>query len=147
MQLAGTGLPVPGLRGFVGGTIAGDVALIVIAVIPLIFEIGSIGNRMDPMTERRVLVETTEAVTLVEFADRVGNVVQLCHNGVLNFAETDNQPDDKNGGDEHELSADDEASFIAQQMAQHERFLLGSGDIYAVGETLPPLIRGQANCG
>ena len=42
---------MPGLLGFVGGAITRNVALIVVAIIPLILKIGSVGDGVDAVAK------------------------------------------------------------------------------------------------
>jgi len=114
------------LCSLIGWCIASDVTLIVVAVITLIFEIRTVGDGMNATVEV-TLMETAEAVALVEFADGVGDVIQLGNDSVLNFAQADNQPDDEQRGDKDEFCTDDEASFIAQELLHH--LDIPSGDL------------------
>jgi hypothetical protein len=116
------------LGSFVRRSIASDVALVVIARVTLILEVGTKGDCVNH-TAKVTLVETAEAVGLIQFADRISDVIEFGNDSVLNFAQTDDQPDNEQRGDENEFSADDEASFIAQELLQHEGFLLRSVDM------------------
>ena len=116
------------LGSFVRRSIASDVALVVIARVTLILEVGTKGDCVNH-TAKVTRVETAEAVGLIQFADRISDVIEFGNDSVLNFAQTDDQPDNEQRGDENEFSADDEASFIAQELLQHEGFLLRSVDM------------------
>ena len=65
------------------------------------------------------LVEAAVAVALVEFTDRIGDIVQFRDDRVLHFAETDNQADHQQRGDENEFRADEEARFIRQELLKY----------------------------
>jgi hypothetical protein len=103
------------LAGLVGGSIASDVALIVVAIIALIFEVRTVGHGVDDPTEV-TLMEAAVAVTLVQFTDCIGDVIQFGNNRMLNFAQTDNQADDEQRRDKDEFGADDETRFVIQEL-------------------------------
>ena len=99
-------------------SIARDLALIVVAIISNICEARTVGDGVEGPIEV-TLVEPAVEVGLIQFTDSIGDIVQLGDNSVLDFAQTDDEADHEQGGDEDEFCADDKASFVVQELTNH----------------------------
>ena len=102
---------------FGSGSIAGQVALIVVAVILQIHEARTVGESTNAAASflRR---ETAIRVGLIDAANRVGHVVEFLNDGVLDFAESDDHADHQNRGNKHEFGGDDKAGFFMEEAGE-----------------------------
>lgn len=103
--------------GFTVAATADDIArLVVVAVIVAIDVAGSAEEAFEFSAILRG--ETAVGVGLAERAEGVGDVVQFGVDRDSDFAESNDEAEDSNGGDQNQFSRNDETSFVIPQGVQ-----------------------------
>ena len=103
--------------GFTVAATADDIArLVVVAVIVAIDVAGSAEEAFEFSAILRG--ETAVGVGLAERAEGVGDVVQFGVDRDSDFAESNDEAEDSNGGDQNQFSRNDENSFVIPQGVQ-----------------------------
>ena len=97
---------------------ADDIArLVVVAVIVAIDVAGSAEEAFEFSAILRG--ETAVGEGLVKRTEGVGDVVEFGVDGDGHFAQSDDQAEDRNGGDQDEFGRNDETSFVIPERLQH----------------------------
>lgn len=90
-----------------------------VASVFLVDEFSTASVRLPSGSVFLVSVESSEAVALVQRSDGVSHVVQFFNHSVLDLAQTDNQTEDEDRGNENQFSGDDETGFIIEELTNH----------------------------
>ncbi len=103
---------------------ASDVALVVVAVVEAIDEDTSEADSSVVAEDSAVAIvfsfgEAGVAIALVQAADGFADVIEFGVHSVSDFAQANNEADDKDRSDHDKFSRDDETSFVVEQLFQH----------------------------